>query len=468
VGRLVVTTVRILVSQTTPVPLLPSGQSGAITLYNDGDNECSVGQDPNGAYYVPLEAKHSIRWDAGTPLYAQVSDPAASTHVLVIDSAVILPTGTVEVSGPLQISDIVSPVLIQGGGELLYDAVVSLPGGGLGTTTTIPIPAASSGLIYPSLYVSLLIMSSPTPSYGTWAGYYVDGPAGGNPSGTLVYEEFQLETHTTAFSVPWLTAESPTIEMQSNNACDMRIVVWAASSQLTEPVTDLGYNFLDGVVLFGTGSGPTTSVYVPGAFQEYYIVIVAEDDIDSDVIVACDKDKIIIPEGALAGSRFSIVHTSRSASELTISDASASLRVFPTRVMPPFLEELFAPDVPRTSQDGYSSSTALQSGEANRVTVENSAFTLGAGKWLYSATGFMDWAVGTASPRIFVRIYAGSSAITEVQSYNAQAVGSTPFNVSRNFTLTGDTVVQVKAYYTTSTGGGVLLKNVQSSAIPIT
>lgn len=252
------------VSDTNPISIYPGGKQGQVAVYNSGANTVWVNPVASNIDGIPILGGNSVQWNSLTPLYAYVQDVALPTNVIVIDSGVTLPNGTVSVNGPVAVSSIGTPVNVQGGGSLL--ATGSLNIGALGNGTfTVPLP--SNGLTYFGVVITMSVLG--VGSGITWGS---SDNLGTLPQGSLVHQgPISLQYTQTKFFAPVISDFPLSITVSENLgvACQVYYTVRGMSTGPVQPTTDLQFN-LGSIGPIAPGN---TAVYLPSSYTPYRVYI---------------------------------------------------------------------------------------------------------------------------------------------------------------------------------------------------
>lgn len=321
-----------LISDTNPVPIYPGGRQGQVTVYNSGINTVWLSQTASNIDGIPILGGNSVLWDSQTPLYAYVQNTTLSTSVIIIDSGVTLPNGTVTVGGgTLAVSSIGAPVNVQGGGMLLTSGIANVPAFGF-STITIPLPA--NALTYYGLRITL---SNGGPSAGSivqWGttllptGSLASPPVGATTA--TVGRSIQTTFFTPvigAFPIGLILAEVAGVAAQVNY--DIRGI----STGPVVATTDLTPNLGTAFTLVPTG--PVADVYLPSSYDSYAVYLrtaAASSFTDMNVqesLSGAWTTTIVSPVGGMTASGFAsfVVGGSGLATRLDFNTVAGSVFV---------------------------------------------------------------------------------------------------------------------------------------------
>lgn len=254
------------VVDTNPISIYPGGKQGQVAVYNSGANTVWVNQAASNIDGIPILGGNSVQWNSLTPLYAYVQDAALPTSVIVIDSGVTLPNGTISVNGPVAVSSIGTPVSVQGGGDLLCSGILNI--GALGTAT-IDVPLPANGLTYYGVRVQLSVTGVGTGI--TWASS--DG-LNTIPVGSLICDAgpvYPYGYENTTFFAPVISAFPLQLTLNEGRgvAATVYYNVRGMSTGPVSPVTDITQN----VGQYGPLATGNTVLNIPASYTPYRIYI---------------------------------------------------------------------------------------------------------------------------------------------------------------------------------------------------
>lgn len=139
-----------------PIAISAYGINVPLTIINTGDVTIYLTPDQDNNSGLAVTAGANISWESSSPLFAYAVDGPGSMQVV---QARVSGQTSVDISGPVDIDSIASPVLIQSAGDILLATGSFTVDGTSGATLTIPEPA--NGLSYPSIRISYVVQPSP-------------------------------------------------------------------------------------------------------------------------------------------------------------------------------------------------------------------------------------------------------------------------------------------------------------------
>ncbi len=354
------------------------------------------------SYALRVTPGASVTWPANSELWG-ISDSTSSVGVLY--GATGAGVSEVTVAGPLTVSNILSPVSLQGGAGLLYSGSVPLAGS---QVLTITLPANVNGLVYPSVNVRLSI---PYGGANTAVGYqvnygptlldFVQGSVAFNDNAESVFFAQQ-----TAFTCPWLrnTPITITLTNQTTTPTTATLSVWGVADAATVPVTDLSAQFGAGTF---TMPASDNALLIPGSLSPFYIVIYPTGSTPANT-VSYGGISLSLPAGA-SNLPFVFVDPGgvANAELLTTTAVNSNLQVFLSPERPNFNQ------LPEKNLSGNTVNTATSTLPLNNgtetviasVTMTNCA----PGRYLLMG-GINAFSTGTVVAGLF-RFYAGTTLV---------------------------------------------------------
>lgn len=288
-----------LATEQSPAALLQN--VGTATVYL-GD---STGVSPTN-YGLKVSPGGSANWPAHSVLWVATA-PGDMSELSVLFGAfgVSVTDVKAEVTNPLTISDVVAPVLIQGGGEVLVESggwTTIAPTG----TLDVPIPLGVHGVRYSALNVQVVINTPGCPLDYTLAS--VDG-VNTLSAGTL-YRDASLSAfaaEVAIFTVPWTRSDALQLVLFNTSATPVQVsyIVTGVTAGVTTPVSDLAPALLAVPAHYDFPAG-TSYVYLPASYTPYALTFTTDaggacTGLEVSVLTMAGTWQIIDPNAIASG-----------------------------------------------------------------------------------------------------------------------------------------------------------------------